>query len=83
MRSALGDAPQGSFKLPEYDGQKRDERFKTVKLGVVEPFVVDDSSTIRRSARRATVRAMWRAAAAGDPPGRTKERSGSRSPFSA
>jgi ABC-type amino acid transport substrate-binding protein len=35
IASALGAAPQQTFRLPDHDGQKRSERLKLVKLGVV------------------------------------------------
>ncbi len=35
FESALGGAPQGTFRLPDHDGQKRSERNKLIKLGVV------------------------------------------------
>jgi hypothetical protein len=35
IESALGGAPQGAFRLPDHDGQKRSERHKMIKLGVV------------------------------------------------
>jgi len=37
MKSALGAAPQGTFRLPDHEGQKRSERDKLIKLGVVVP----------------------------------------------
>jgi ABC-type amino acid transport substrate-binding protein len=37
MKSALGSAPQGTFRLPDHEGQKRSERNKLIKLGTVVP----------------------------------------------
>ncbi|MBT7758920.1 MAG: transporter substrate-binding domain-containing protein [Rhodospirillaceae bacterium] len=39
IESALGGAVQGTFRLPDHDGQKRSERHKLFKLGVVTASV--------------------------------------------
>lgn len=35
LESALGGAPQGTFRLPDHEGQKRSERTKLIKLRTV------------------------------------------------